>query len=144
MMDRRRRYGGFPAALWLLLAPVLFGAPKPGLADQEKVIADGREDYELNCAACHGPRGRGDGPMAELLVVPPADLTRIAKGNGGAFPFWRIYKIIEGREPLKGHETFQMPLFDNRFRHDEGKPGYLPAHIRVLLLTHYVESLQAK
>lgn len=143
-MDTRRRFGGFPAALGLLLAPALLGAPRPGLADQEKVIADGREDYELHCAACHGPRGRGDGEMAELLVVAPTDLTRIADDAGGAFPFWRIYKVIEGREPVKGHETFQMPLFDNRFRRDESKPGYLPAHIRVLLLTHYVESLQAK
>lgn len=143
-MVRRRRYGGSLAALGLLLAPVLLGAPKAGLANQEKVIADGREDYELHCAACHGPRGRGDGSMAELLVVAPTDLTRIAKEAGGAFPFWRIYKVIEGQEPVKGHETFQMPLFDNRFRRDEGKPGFLPAHIRVLLLTHYVESLQAQ
>ena len=42
------------------------------------------------------------------------------------------------------HETFQMPQFWQRFRDDESKPGYLPAAVRILLLTHYVESLQAK
>lgn len=27
---------------------------------------------------------------------------------------------------------------------DDTKPGYLPAHLRVLVLTHYLESIQGK
>ncbi len=114
------------------------------LAQQAAVLAEGADDYESHCAACHGPAGRGDGPMAAILVLPPSDLTGIARARQGVFPFWRVYEIIQGRAPVKGHETFQMPLMEERFRRDQGKPGYRPAHIRLLTLTHYLESLQAK
>ncbi|HEX7122629.1 MAG TPA: cytochrome c, partial [Gemmatimonadaceae bacterium] len=33
---------------------------------------DGAALYALHCAACHGTRGRGDGPNAARLPVPPA------------------------------------------------------------------------
>ena len=113
-------------------------------AQQAAVIADGRVEYEENCIACHGGDGRGDGPMADILVVPPSDLTEIALQNDDSFPFWRVYKAIDGQEPVQGHATFQMPLLGSRFARDQGKPGYLPPHIRILLLVHYVESLQQR
>jgi len=80
--------------------------------------------------------------MAEILVLPPTDLTGIAAKHGGDFPFWRIYEVVAGAQSVTGHETFQMPRFWSRFRGDEGKPGYLPARVRILLLTHYLESIQ--
>ncbi|MFQ5880628.1 MAG: c-type cytochrome, partial [Dehalococcoidia bacterium] len=36
-------------------------------------IAIGRTLFLQNCAVCHGDTGRGDGPLAETLEVPPAD-----------------------------------------------------------------------
>ena len=36
-------------------------------------VARGRELYEPNCAQCHGLTGRGDGPLADTLAIPPAD-----------------------------------------------------------------------
>ena len=38
-------------------------------------IDDGAAVYPDRCAACHGAEGRGDGPLAATLPVPPADLT---------------------------------------------------------------------
>ncbi len=38
-------------------------------------ITEGAHLFERHCAACHGAAGRGDGPMAGGLAVPPADLT---------------------------------------------------------------------
>ena len=38
-------------------------------------IAAGAQLYPQHCAACHGTEGRGDGPGAKGLVIPPADLT---------------------------------------------------------------------
>ena len=38
-------------------------------------IAAGAQLYPQHCAACHGTEGRGDGPAAKGLVIPPADLT---------------------------------------------------------------------
>lgn len=111
---------------------------------QGKIISEGKEDYDIYCAACHGTDGRGGGAMAKILVKPPADLTGISAANKGEFPFWRVFKIIGGDSPVAGHETFQMPRFWERMRVEDFQPGYHRAHIRVLLLTHFVESLQKK
>lgn len=129
------------ALLALALYPASAQTPGPG---QAEVLAEGLDDYRWHCTACHGPKGKGDGTMAAILVVPPADLSRIASRNDGQFPFWQIYRVIDGTKPVKGHETFQMPRFWQRFQRDDVKPGYLPAHIRILLLTHYLESLQTE
>lgn len=38
-------------------------------------VAGGRRLFAANCTACHGASGRGDGPLAKSLPIPPADLT---------------------------------------------------------------------
>jgi mono/diheme cytochrome c family protein len=110
----------------------------------ETVLGEGKSDFQWQCTPCHGESGKGNGPMAKMLVKPPADLTTIAKANGGTFPFWRVYSIIAGKTAVPGHETLQMPDFWRRFRGQEKEWGFLPPHVRVLELTHYVESLQQK
>ena len=127
-----------------LAATTVFASAQTAWADKARVLADGKEDYVLHCGPCHGPQGRGDGSMAALLVKPPTDLTQIAKRNGGAFPFWKVYEIVAGRSETAGHQSFQMPQFWERFRGEQGKPGYDLPHIRILLLTHYVEDLQER
>jgi mono/diheme cytochrome c family protein len=66
--------------------------------------------FQENCAVCHGAGLRGDGPMAELLVVPPPDLTRIAARYDGVFPRAGIAWKIDGRDPILSHGG-DMPLF---------------------------------
>ncbi len=130
-------------AAFAFVACAFFAGVQSAPAQQTKVIADGAEDYMLYCAACHGAGGRGDGEMASILVKPPSDLTRISE-RSGRFPFWRIYTMIAGDAPVPGHDTFQMPQYGARMKADEEKPGYFPTHIRILLLTHYLESLQPR
>ncbi|MEX0799843.1 MAG: CopD family protein [Dehalococcoidia bacterium] len=43
------------------------------VAATEESVARGRELYEQNCTQCHGLTGRGDGPLADTLSIPPAD-----------------------------------------------------------------------
>ena len=56
-----------------------------GCARETEADLAGRETYLRYCASCHGPDGRGDGPLAASLKTQPADLTQIAKRNGGSF-----------------------------------------------------------
>jgi mono/diheme cytochrome c family protein len=44
------------------------------VADRGDALARaGRLAYQVHCARCHGPEGRGDGPDAERLQPPPRD-----------------------------------------------------------------------
>ena len=107
-------------------------------------LRDGKQEYEENCANCHGAAGKGDGDLGQKLFKKPLDITTIAERNGGAFPFEKVFQIIAGDTPVEGHDTMHMPDYAKRMKQDDFKPGYHQAHVRILQLTHYVESIQAK
>lgn len=86
------------------LLAVLVGSP---IMAQD--AARGAYLFDRHCAVCHGTGLRGDGPMAEVLMVPPPDLTRIAERYDG-FPRVGIAWKIDGRDPLVSHGG-DMPLF---------------------------------
>ncbi|HML16276.1 MAG TPA: cytochrome c [Bryobacteraceae bacterium] len=104
---------------------------------------DGSVLYKNYCAVCHGIHGKGDGPMAALLKVPPPDLTRIAQRHEGAFPREAVEKIIRGEEPRQdAHGTREMPIWGPIFSQiawdlDLGR-------VRVYNLAEYIEQMQAK
>ena len=73
--------------------------------------ADEGADYFANyCATCHGVEAKGNGPMADLLTVPPADLTQLSARNGGEFPLDRVVRRIDGTMDVAAHGG-PMPLF---------------------------------
>lgn len=48
------------------------------------LLRRGRLTYQVHCARCHGPEGRGDGADAPLLHPPPRDLAAGAWTHGQA------------------------------------------------------------
>ncbi len=138
---------GVVGACLAALAAVLALSPAAPLSAEEKsqktskIQELGKVEYEYHCVVCHGESGKGDGDMAKVLVRPPADLTKLAEKNDNDFPFWRVYAVIGGEASVIGHQPFEMPGFWRRFRAEESE-YVLPAEMRILVLTHYVESLQ--
>jgi len=59
----------------LLLAAV---TPNP-MPHEPRSITRGAAIWATTCAPCHGPEGRGDGPVTDRLPKKPKDLTRIAQ-----------------------------------------------------------------
>lgn len=107
--------------------------------------ADGRAFYADNCVSCHGPAGRGDGPLAAGLRPKPTDLTLLAEKNGGQFPTARALSYIYG-DPEKGHLARVMPEFGGAMADDlvpVEVDGILTPTPRVLAgLLAYLEAIQ--
>jgi len=79
----------------------------------------GKYEYRANCAVCHGQTGHGEGPMRAHLVKAPADLTKLAKRNGGDFPAERVLRVIDGRTAIGSHGTREMPVWGEVFSEQE-------------------------
>ncbi len=104
----------------------------------------GAELFDRFCAACHGPEGRGDGPVAPTLNVLVPDLTRLAERNGGTFPSADVRDVVDGRAVVVAHGPRTMPVWGYEFWVDEGADIEAEAAARELIdrLVRHVESLQ--
>jgi len=109
--------------------------PDSAAAGKGKII------YQRYCASCHGREGRGDGILAQDLVVPPPDLTMIAKKNNGRFPLSMVVQGIDGRQLGHGHGAPDMPVWGEVFPKTEGPEG---ADVKSLVgrLAQYLWSIQ--
>lgn len=138
------------AWLRLLILAVLLPGPAldaPARAQAPEAPAQGDEAvgaaiYKANCASCHGAKGQGDGPMADQLRYAPPDLTRMAARNRGRFPAELAQRVIDGRDPIKGHGGTDMPIWGDAFL--ESRFGYSREQVkeRIRLLVRHLETLQ--
>jgi mono/diheme cytochrome c family protein len=132
------------------LIAMLFFAGSAGLslAQEDQILARGQLHYQRYCSVCHGEQGKGKGPLAEYLKLAPTDLTQISKKNGGQFPFWRVYRIVDGREEVRGHGTRAMPIWGDEIRIDEKEalPQFQEDLVagRIWQMISYLQSIQEK
>ncbi len=69
------------------------------------VWAAGAQDlYSDNCAGCHGPSGKGDGPAGKMLQPPPSDFGTALKGKTDDY----IKKVIKEGGAANG-KSANMP-----------------------------------
>jgi mono/diheme cytochrome c family protein len=54
------------------------GAPTNPVKADAVSVARGAEFFSFDCALCHGPQGKGNGPVATYLKNKPADLSSAA------------------------------------------------------------------
>lgn len=143
-LDKGRKRGG--AQLIVIGCLLCVGGAGRVDAQEQGVLNSGKQEFQHYCATCHGESGRGDGPMAELLRKPPANLTQLSKKNGGQFPFWRIYRTVDGREEVMAHGSRTMPVWGAHFLVEEGGAPSDEETVlgRILALVYYLESIQEK
>jgi mono/diheme cytochrome c family protein len=120
-----------------------------GQAQEAEVVAAGKAEFRRHCALCHGIGGKGDSIMMNLnlLAEKPPNLTQLSKTNGGTFPFWQVYRIIDGRQPVKGHGTLEMPIWGDLWSMQEESGGFTAETKtagRILNIVHYLQSIQEK
>lgn len=111
----------------------------PAHVDRGQALV-GKHLFRSFCASCHGAQGKGDGSIAEMLRVAPADLTQLANTNGGEFPFERSMAIIDGRVKVDGHGTAEMPAWGDAFAEISESEEDVQAKIGQLV--HFIWSIQ--
>ncbi len=123
------------AAMWQpipfrLLAAALFGVlitsgQSISSLDAQDYLPDrarGKAVYERHCQSCHGPSGRGDGPAAASLKVPPTN-------------FQRFQSFLKSDEELLRtieHGVVFSPMHSWRGRLTDGEMQDVVIYIRLL------------
>jgi mono/diheme cytochrome c family protein len=146
------------ASKWFGLGAVVVALAMIAMAQQEapsqdKVIkhvpvkqtsaASGQEMYHSYCAVCHGTDGKGVGPAASALKVPPTDLSTLSEKNGGKFPALHISSILRGEAETPAHGSKDMPVWGPLFRNlSQGHDAEVQQ--RISNLNQYIESIQKK
>ncbi len=111
-------------------APEVFADPPPAY--------EGRRLYVSYCQLCHGTGGKGDGPLAKVMKISPADLTTTVRSRSDTI----LTKIItgEGRQTITGRDRHNllsdaMPEWKDVF--NEAQITALIAYLRFLSRTKH-------
>lgn len=102
--------------IYLMLSPFLYAQDYP--PDH----ARGKDVYERHCQRCHGPGGRGNGPAAASLKVPPSN-------------FQRFQSFLKSDEELLRtieHGIVFSPMHSWRGQLTDGEMQDVVAYIRLL------------
>lgn len=108
----------FSAMLILFVSSLIFAAvdvKKEPLTWKQARLTEGEGLYATLCAACHGKKGKGDGPVSGVLKKSVPDLTLLAKINNGVFPHQQVSDSIEGGSRVESHGTVDMPVWGDAF-----------------------------
>lgn len=126
----------------LLVALLAFAAPAAAGSSDDA----GKLLYMHYCSSCHGEDGRGNGDLAAILRIEPADLTQLRKTGGKEFSYLTLLQSIDGRKAVRGHGPSDMPVWGEVLSAgDEAPVGeQLQSAGKLLLIANYVESLQQK
>jgi mono/diheme cytochrome c family protein len=101
---------------------------------------EGTDLFRAYCASCHGPDGKGNGPVAPALKATVPDLTLISQNNGGVFPEARVQRIIQGVGMIASHGSREMPVWGPVFHQIEDDVDR--GNVRLDNLVKYLESIQ--
>ncbi len=128
--------GGFAAAI---AARQTTGPRTPPLIIESMY---GPDLYRMYCATCHGRDGKGGGPAAAALKVPPPDLTVLARRQNGVFPAFEVETIIRGGTAVAAHGSDEMPVWGPIFRALD--PSDARVKVRIASLVSHLESIQRR
>jgi mono/diheme cytochrome c family protein len=129
------------AAAGVAIAGLLLAAPADAQSNSAMM---GDYLFRTYCAVCHGTSARGDGPLADSMRRRPADLTEIAKRNKGVYPADEVFRIIDGRRPVRGHGGPDMPVWGDVFARADGGGDPAVVESRIKALVAYLETIQAR
>ena len=122
MLSRYTENRFFLVALWTLVVLMSLALSRLYAQDYPPDIVRGKVTYQRHCQDCHGPTGRGDGPTAASLKIPPAN-------------FQRFQSFLKSDEELLRtieHGVVFSPMHSWRGQLTDGEMQDVVAYVRVL------------
>ncbi len=135
------------AAVILVAAAVAMVSPTASAQQTAEAVLSGTSGdalFKTYCGSCHGKSAKGDGPLSASLRFRPADLTLIAKRNGGKFDSDKVYRTIDGRDAVKGHGGTDMPVWGDAFKRSDEGYSEKAVKARIQSIVDYLKSIQVK
>jgi len=108
---------------------------------KKTTATSGKQMYVNYCASCHGVNGKGDGPAAAALKMPPTDLTALRRNNHGEFPETHIVTVLEYGSEIPSHGSAEMPVWGPILGKME-KANPQVKQLRISNLIQYLKTLQ--
>jgi mono/diheme cytochrome c family protein len=106
-------------------------------------VTSGPQMYTTYCAVCHGVNGTGNGPAAQALKTPPANLTALSQKNGGSFPANHVSSVLKFGVENPAHGSAEMPSWrDAMSSLHSSRDNESLLHLRILNLTNYLKQMQ--
>ena len=90
----------------VLALALVAAAPPP----TPELMKTGKQVYDVNCAACHGATGEGNGPVAFAIKPPPRNLVKDPFKAGDTVE--QIFKTVSDGLPntkMVGYPTIKEP-----------------------------------
>ena len=88
-------------------APAAKPAPSAPTGNLRGDASAGAQLYGTYCASCHGPEGKGDGPVAQTLKPPPANHTDHV--TMGSLSDEQLYTVISQGGASVGKSPMMAP-----------------------------------
>ena len=85
-------------------------------------VAAGGNVYQVNCTACHGETGAGDGPASASLVPPPVNFHELYSLAGEDYYYFVIREGVPGtsmvswKNTLTDEEVMQVIAYVREFK----------------------------
>jgi len=110
-VQRRQLINGSRPAFFAAIAVLLLLAPT---ARSEQKACEPRAEYVRYCAACHGDKADGNGPVASALSPRPPALTSLHKKFGNPLSTDLVVFLVGTTMP-RAHGTSAMPVWGREF-----------------------------
>jgi mono/diheme cytochrome c family protein len=143
------RFGSFALLAGLASMALCATAQQPtskvnSVPIQQTPIDSGQKMFSTYCAACHGATGTGNGPAAQSLKVPPADLTLLSQKNKGVFPAQHVQSVLQFGVQNPAHGTPEMPIWGDLMLtlHPSSQDAATLVNQRIFNLTEYLKKIQ--
>ncbi len=139
-----KRFSFFLTAAALCAAPLAAQQSVVNLSVTRTDPNDGKQMYVNYCAPCHGVDGRGHGPVAKALIVPPTDLTAMSRNHHGSYPDLHVAAILKFGVNIPAHGSQDMPVWGTVLRSFDPPSSRNEdvESLRISNIVRYIKTLQ--